>query len=290
MEKHFYKHVPHFLLLGVLFISSCRETFDEEFREVPIINNAPEVTREIGEVVLTQFFGSTEIDLSRYISDAESDPVSYTATSSNTDVVTVSVSGSVLTLTEGETLGTSEISIEGTDGNEGNEFSTSFTAIVSEPGEGPSGLFVIDFNVASGTAGEDITVDGATIEWAGDGASTRTVFSGVLEWSVEEYDAMIISFDPPLDISSNPILSFDYADMWAVDIWMIVGDDAGGDSGELFVPDEGDFTENDSEFNTFTLDLSTYGLDVTAISEIYFEKAEGPGTWRLDNFILGPEE
>ena len=69
---------------------------EEEFK-VTVNNSRPEVSDSITGRTLTVAEGSVELDLSDHFSDADGDDLSYEAVSSNTNAVTVVVSGDTLT-------------------------------------------------------------------------------------------------------------------------------------------------------------------------------------------------
>ena len=276
------------VLLQVFAVTSCREEFGSEFREVPIINNAPKVSSEIGEVQVPEG-GERELDLSRFITDVEGDAISYSVVSSNSDIATVTVAGSLVTIT-GVSLGRTTISVDGNDGTPGNDVSTDFT--VSVVGSlGPQAVFSANFDdVANGTDVNDIEwPDGASAVWEGDPGASGTVERGVIEITMGEYYGMNLSFEEAIDVSENPLLQFDYANAWNGEAYFIVFSE-GGDSQEISF--EADFADqlipNRPGFNTYTIDLSTLGVDVTAITGFYLEKAGGPGSWQMDNIVLGP--
>ena len=277
------------LAVIVLCTFSCREEFDSEFRVVPIINNAPELSTEIGDREIP-VDNEVEIDLAGFITDAENDPISYSVTSSDESVATVSVGGSLITITT-LTVGSTTISISGNDGNEGNDISTQFTVTVVLAVEAPEGVFVLDFDAPNGTLWEELEIDGVTFEFEQDDGAVLEVSAGVMEWSMDEFSAIIMAFDEPLDISENPILQFDYAGLWNEDIFLSIADEDGNTlEDDLPNLDGSELILNNPSFNTYTLDLSESGLNLSAITEVFFEKYEGPGAWRFDNFILGPSE
>jgi hypothetical protein len=83
-------------------------------------NNPPVADNPIGDLSLNEYFGSTTIDLSTVFSDPDGDPLTYSAVSSNTDVVTVSLAGSILTIAEAG-LGSSTVTVTANDGSETTE-------------------------------------------------------------------------------------------------------------------------------------------------------------------------
>ena len=98
------------------------------------VNEAPVVDAPVADQSQDEYFGSTTIDLSTVFSDPDSDPLTYTAQSSNTSVATVSVSGSTLTISE-QGLGTTTITATADDG----EFTTDdeFTFTINNVNENP---------------------------------------------------------------------------------------------------------------------------------------------------------
>ncbi len=64
----------------------------------PVVNRAPEKVGTIAAQTLTEGAAAVTVDVSGNFSDPENDPLTYSATSDDEDVVTVSVQGSVVTL------------------------------------------------------------------------------------------------------------------------------------------------------------------------------------------------
>ena len=92
-------------------------TVDDVFTvTVNDINGPPVVVGGIADQELDEYFGSTSISLVGVFSDPDSDPLTYTAISSTPGVVTVSVVGSLLTVTE-VGLGVSTITVTASDGS-----------------------------------------------------------------------------------------------------------------------------------------------------------------------------
>ena len=279
-----------FLVLASVMLTfySCRDSFNEEFREVPIINNPPEQIRDIDTVKLAIGFEEFQLDLAGYVSDVEGDPIAYTATSSNPDVASVLVGGSVLTFVEGNNLGITNIDVLGNDGTEGNDIAINFSVVVSEDtGDGGEAIFLLDFEGAEGAAWTDLDVDNATLSVVEqDGGASQEVSGGELVWTMDEFSVLAVDFDDPLDISANPIFQFDYADLWNGAIFIAITD-ANGVAWEIELSD-GDVVLSDPSSNTYMMDLTDQGIDLTSISQILIEKFEGPGAFRMDNLTLGP--
>ncbi len=63
------------------------------------VNDAPVAVGEIPDQVLDEGGGATEVDLMPYFADVDGDALTYRAVSSDADVATVVVTGSLLTLT-----------------------------------------------------------------------------------------------------------------------------------------------------------------------------------------------
>lgn len=88
---------------------SCSFTVD-----VNNINDAPVVTDPVEDFDLNENFGTYTIDLEDVFTDPDNDPMTFVAMSGNTNVVTVSVSGSILTITE-QGNGSSDITVTASD-------------------------------------------------------------------------------------------------------------------------------------------------------------------------------
>lgn len=91
---------------------SVEDEFILNIYSLPIVlNPIPNQTKEEG-------FGSFTIDLANVFSDADGDELTFSAVSSNTDAVSVTVSENTLTVTE-VGYGTSDITVTADDGNNG---------------------------------------------------------------------------------------------------------------------------------------------------------------------------
>ena len=100
---------------------------DELFQvTVNNVNDAPEVVVPISSLSRNEGFGSTTIDLGPVFVDPDDDPMTYEAISSNTTVVTVSISGTILTISE-VGLGASTITVTASDGSLSTNDQFSFT-------------------------------------------------------------------------------------------------------------------------------------------------------------------
>lgn len=91
-------------------------TVDEFSFTIDNVNDAPEVLQPLGNRSFDEGFLSTSINLTNFFSDPDGDVLSFNANSNNTDVVTVSVNGSTLTITE-QGLGTADVTVTASDGN-----------------------------------------------------------------------------------------------------------------------------------------------------------------------------
>ncbi len=100
---------------------------DELFQvTVNNVNDAPEVVTPISSASRSEGFGTETIDLAPVFVDPDDDPMNYTAISSNTTVVTVSISGTILTITE-VGLGAATITVTASDGSLSTNDQFSFT-------------------------------------------------------------------------------------------------------------------------------------------------------------------
>ena len=144
---------------------SISDAFDLTITEAP--NNAPVVDAAITDQSQNEGFGSTTIDLSTVFTDADGDALSYSASSGNTAVVTVSVNGNTLTVTEAGN-GTAEITVTADDGN-GGTVSDIFAFTVNNVNEAPAVTNPIaDKTVTEGFGTEDIALDAVFADPDGD--------------------------------------------------------------------------------------------------------------------------
>ncbi len=277
-----------FMALMMLLVFSCRESFEEEFRVVPIVNNPPTLDREIGTIEYIQGFESEDLDLARYVSDLENDPISYLVSSSDESIVTVATNGSLITFTEGVALGTSTISVDASDGNEGNDIAFTFEVeVIEAPAEGPKALFYIDFDVPDGTAvDENYPLEGVSLI---DSYGTMTVFGGQAEFTDE--GRFFLEFDPTLDISANPVIRFDYSNsiVTADQLYVEIMDNTyEGFADNLSALANAPTIELGSS-GTVEIDLSSLSgsMDLSNLLEFYIE-IEGTGTMTIDNIELAP--
>ncbi|MFZ5940837.1 MAG: hypothetical protein ACOYXB_09700, partial [Bacteroidota bacterium] len=79
------------------------------------VNGAPSVISPLSDLSLNEGYGTSTVELAGVFSDPESDPLSYSASSSNEGILTVSISGTTLTITE-VSYGTASVTITASDG------------------------------------------------------------------------------------------------------------------------------------------------------------------------------
>lgn len=113
---------------------TATDDFDESVTvtlSVTVSNAAPIVANPLSNLNLEEGFNTHSIDLSTVFSDPGNDPLEITATSSNTEVSTVEILESGLTIHE-KGIGTSTITITAEDSQEAS-VSTTFQVAISDP-------------------------------------------------------------------------------------------------------------------------------------------------------------
>jgi len=139
------------------------------------VNAAPQVAAGISDVALNEGFGTFAVNLTGAFSDPEGDPMTYTAVSASSAVVTVNVSGNTLTISE-VNHGSTTVTVTASDGS-----------VIT-----PSTAFTVEVNGAPDVTGPlaDLTLEN------GFGSATVDI-SGV--FTDPEADAMTYSI-----ANSNP--------------------------------------------------------------------------------------
>ena len=99
------------------------------------VNESILVTSPVADQNADEYFGSLQIDLEDVFIDQDNDPLTYDAFSADTDVATVSINGSVLTITEAG-LGSTTITISADDNVRG-ETSDEFQFTVNNVNDAP---------------------------------------------------------------------------------------------------------------------------------------------------------
>ena len=280
--------------LILITTNSCREPFLPDFREVEIINQPPTVS--IDTLTLAAGFGSHELDLNIFVSDPEGDDFTVTATSENPDVVTVEVSGSIMTILE-VGLGFATIKMILEDGTERNPpAEDQFVVEVTEYVEPETQyIWLMDLSgIPNGTPFDEYTLDDGTEIGRAEGSpgASRVVQDEAMEWTTEEYDVMSIIFAAPLDLSQDATFAFEYADYWGAIFWVTIIDENGAEGGFGDGEPFDQMVMDDPSWNTFETDLNDWvggDVDLSAITEIYIEifDAQELETFTIRNLGLG---
>ena len=137
-------------------------------------NNAPAAVGTIPDQTVTVGDSTTTVDVSSYFSDADNDPLTYTADSSNTANATVSVSNATVSITA-VAAGTATITVWATD--PGDLFVTQvFSVTVSNPNRAPTTVGTIPAQTVT-VGGDSLTVDASSYFSDPDGDSLSYSFS-----------------------------------------------------------------------------------------------------------------
>ena len=112
------------------------ETVNDVFLvTVNAVNNPPIVINPIPDVNLDEGFGTHNIDISNVFDDTDGDNLSYSVNNSNTSVITTSLTGNTLLLTE-VGIGVTIITVTASDGN-GGTVNDEFIITVNAAGNNP---------------------------------------------------------------------------------------------------------------------------------------------------------
>ncbi len=158
------------------------------------VNDAPVVANAISDQSENEGFASNTIDLTNVFTDEDGDVLTFTATSSDESVATVSINGSTLTYTE-VANGTTTITVTADDSNGGTE-TYDFTLTIIDVNEAPIVLNALaDEEQEEGF--ETLTVDLSDVFEDGDGdvltytvsvddESVVTAFAGSSDLTITE--------------------------------------------------------------------------------------------------------
>ena len=129
-------------------------------RELPNGNNAPTVAAPIADVSSLQVDSEQQVSLSGVFTDPDNDTLTIEATSSDTDVATVTVAAdkSSLTLT-GKKVGTATITVTANDGQYGVVTDT-FTVTVVAQQSPPAATWIPDVSGLRAGEAEHVSLDG----------------------------------------------------------------------------------------------------------------------------------
>ncbi len=121
---------------GVTVTASDGDLSVAQVFEVTVDNSPPAVADTIQDQTMTVAGGNASLDISDYFSDADGDDLSYTAVSSDTNAVAVSVSDESLSITP-RAVGKSTVGVTATD-NDGASATQSFEVTVEDEMPPPS--------------------------------------------------------------------------------------------------------------------------------------------------------
>ena len=142
------------LLSFAIVITGC----DNDSEDPPPVVNQPPVFSGLNDVTLSPGFETHEIDFANFVTDQEGEIVTYQTTNSDESVITTSLAGSVLTITE-VGPGSSDITVTATDGHDDHEVSETFTvtveAITGAADYTGTAAVMVDFNGLEGSVFEN---------------------------------------------------------------------------------------------------------------------------------------
>ncbi|MBA7521924.1 hypothetical protein ES705_14036 [subsurface metagenome] len=139
-----------FLLSFIIVMIGCEKDSDDP----PPVVNQPPVFSGLNDLTLSPGFETHEIDFANFVTDQEGEIITYQVTNTDETVITISLAGSVLTITE-VGPGSSDITVTATDGNEDHEVTETFTvtveAITGAPDYSGNAAVMVDFNGLEGS-------------------------------------------------------------------------------------------------------------------------------------------
>lgn len=189
----------------------------DEFDFVVVHNSAPLVVMPISDKLYRSGFTSVDIDFSTVFTELDGDPLSYVVSSSALDVATVSITGTVLTITE-VADGSTNVIITASD-DRGGSVSEAFVVTI-ESNNVPSVVSpVADQSFAEGFVSSTIEIGAVFYDADGD----------VLSYSVSSDDAEIVS----ASITGSTI-TLTEVNSGTVDVTLTADDANGGVVSDIF--------------------------------------------------------
>jgi len=213
-------------------------TIDQFTFAIDNVNDPPEILQSIGNREYDEGFGTSNVNLGTIFSDPDGDVLTFSATSSNPSIVTVSVSGSTLTISE-EGIGFASVTVTATDGsletdhsflaivNNINdapelispiddqsfaEYFASATVNISEVFEDPDGDILQITAISSNTSVVTAEISGSTLTMMEQGLGTSTVTVTASDGSLTVSDQFIVTVgnvnDPPVVVNPQPDKTF----------------------------------------------------------------------------------
>ena len=126
--NQYVNYVGGFLLsLLLLILVACG---DDDANDVPLIITQPPQISGLSDITLSPGFENYELDFANYVSDQEGEIITYSIVNSDETVITINLTGSLLTITEVGNPGSSTITVTATDGQDDHEVSEDFIVTV----------------------------------------------------------------------------------------------------------------------------------------------------------------
>jgi hypothetical protein len=157
---------------------------------------------------LSPGFETHTIDFANFVTDQEGEIITYQATNSDDNVITISLDNTVLTITE-VGPGTSDIIVQATDGNPGNEVSDTFSVTVKPiiGAEDYTGPVQILFDLNGLTEGSVFDDPSPIPDWYFEGNTADG------EWNGSDIGSIIIENDH-LAITHNVDTSYIWSEIY----------------------------------------------------------------------------
>lgn len=185
--------------------ASCNYSFT-----VTTVNQSPVIDQPVGMVILDEGFGTSVIDLSTVFSDPDDDPLTYSATSQDAGIVSVSVSGSSLTITE-VAAGNTEVTVTASDGDLSVQDIATIVVVGTAPAL-PWSLTPSDYQ-HSGQIDAVVRVNGAEVKSGVLAAFVGNECRGIVEGTFFPFNGRtIFSLIAYSNESSGDMLTFRYYD------------------------------------------------------------------------------
>lgn len=144
------------------------------------VNGGPMVANAIDAVSLDEGFGTYTMDISQVFSDPEMDELTYSISSDDPALASISEDAAVITITETGNFGMATVTVSAADAH--NDVTTTFDLTVNKLYYNVN--FTVQDEQSNPLEGAEISIDGATLTTDASGMASTTAMNGTYAYTV----------------------------------------------------------------------------------------------------------